>query len=75
MYISVCIYNFMDHIFQDAHNTDTFYNEGTKYITTEFEIYVFIVFIYQYAAPLLYLIFAYSRMSYSLSKVARNYSG
>jgi len=50
------------------HNTETIYNEGTKYITTKFEIYVFIVSIYQYAAPLLYLTFAYSKMSYTLSK-------
>ena len=59
------------HIFQDDHTTDTtYYNEGTEYITTKYASYVFIVFIYQYAAPLLYLTFAYSRMSYTLSKVA-----
>ena len=61
-------------IFQDDHTAETIYNEGTKYITTKYEVYVFIVFIYQYAAPLLYLTFAYSRMSYTLSKVAWNYS-
>ena len=68
----ICIYNFMNHIFhifQNEHTSETIYNEGTKYITTKFEIYVFIVSIYQYAAPLLYLTFAYSKMSYTLSKV------
>ena len=61
--------NHIFHIFQNEHTSETIYNEGTKYITTKFEIYVFIVSIYQYVAPLLYLTFAYSKMSYTLSKV------
>lgn len=41
-------------------------NFGQKFFTSTYDVYVFLTFMYQYIIPLMYLIFAYSRMSLKL---------